>query len=243
MILVFGGTTEGKLVSSILEAHSVLYTYSTKTKVAFSGKGRYISGVMTKTSIEDFCRLHGVTHIINAAHPFAENLHQTIASISVNIPLIRFERAFPIRVSHELVTYVNSFEEAIDFFEAQQYKTLLSLSGVQTIEKLARYWKQNKTWFRILDRTTSRSIAEKAGFPKSQLVFGFPQEEKEEIKLFKRYKPSVILTKESGANGKLSEKINAAIKVQTPIVILKKPILSNLYICTRTKEELLKYIQ
>ncbi|MDC1162357.1 precorrin-6A/cobalt-precorrin-6A reductase [Tenacibaculum sp.] len=238
MILVFGGTTEGKQVAAILDSLELPYYYSTKTAINFEGTGIAISGALTTSEIEAFCKTHHVTHIINASHPFAKELHENIATITSNVPLIRFERYFPERTTHELVNYVNSFQEAIYFFKKKQYKKLLALSGVQTIHQLTEFWKENETWFRILDRDSSKGIAKKSGFPSENLLFGYPQSSEEEIDLYNQLKPDVIFTKESGTNGKLEQKIIAAISTKTPITILTKPLISKRYICIQTKTQL-----
>ncbi|WP_100925207.1 precorrin-6A/cobalt-precorrin-6A reductase [Tenacibaculum sp. SZ-18] len=238
MILVFGGTTEGKQVASFLDEACIPYYYSTKTKVSFKGKGIPINGALTKHELEQFCIANNIKCIVNASHPFAEILHDTVASIENDIPIIRFEREFTARVKHKLVTYTNSYEESLCEFNKRQYKSILALSGVQTITRLKSYWENNKSWFRILDRDVSRSIAKKANYPSSQLLFGYPQNVEEEINLYKELKPDIIFTKESGVNGKLDQKISAALKTHIPIVILKKPLVSNRYLCINSIEEL-----
>ena len=242
MILVFGGTTEGKQVAKTLDELGKQYTYSTKTPVRFEGKGIAISGAMQAQEIEEFCVENKVSHIINAAHPFAVNLHRTIAALRIEIPLIRFERAFPKRKEHPLITYVSDFEIAITHFEVNSYQSLLALSGVQTIMKLKSYWEKNQTWFRILDREVSRTIAANAGFPKEQLLYGLPQLAEKEIELIEKLQPEVMLTKESGTNGKLEEKIKAALQTQTPLVIIKRPEISKRYLCIQTIPQLIEVL-
>lgn len=242
MILVFGGTTEGKQVARILDELEYPYYYSTKTKVDYEGKGIPIHGVMTGSLLETFCKKHEVTHIVNASHPFAVQLHQMISDISIALPLIRFQRKFSPRILNQKVFYVDSFEEAIRCFNKNNYSSLLALSGVQTITKLRSYWEEHLTWFRILDRDSSRVIADEAGFPKTKLLFGYPQSKAAETELFTKLSPAVIFTKESGSNGKLEEKIAAALAVNIPIVILKKPKISNRYLCINTEAELIKMI-
>ncbi|NQY05697.1 MAG: precorrin-6A/cobalt-precorrin-6A reductase, partial [Flavobacteriaceae bacterium] len=165
MILVFGGTTEGKQIASFLDEVNTPYYYSTKTEVPFSGRGISIYGALTKIELEVFCRENNIKCIINASHPFAEQLHKMVASIEIQVPIIRYERLFTKRIAHQLITYVNTYEEAISFFQKGRFQSLLALSGVQTIEKLASFWKANKSWFRILDRESSRLIAQESGFP------------------------------------------------------------------------------
>ncbi len=243
MILVFGGTTEGKQVAQALDQSHVPYYYTTKTKVAFEGKGIPIFGEMTKVMLEQFCVEHKITHIINASHPFAEILHQMIAESVWDVMLIRFQRGFPIRKKANNVFYVDSFEDALTLFYANNYQSLLALSGVQTIMRLKPYWKKYPAWFRILDRDSSRAIAAQADFPEDHLLFGYPQSKANEIALFDKLAPDVIFTKESGTNGKLEEKIQAACALDIPIVIVKKPEISNRYLCVATVEELLTSIK
>jgi len=243
MILVFGGTTEGRQVAEILDKLRIPYYYTTKTKINFTGKGNYIYGAMTTSAIEFFCKKNKIIQIINASHPFAVQLHGAVADISIDIELIKFQREFTERISHPLVHYVDSFDDALFYFKKQKHKSLLALSGVQTISKLQAFWKDYPTWFRILDRDSSTMIATKANFPKKNLLFGYPQSQKEEMKLFDAISPDVIFTKESGRNGKLEEKIAAAIAMDIPIVILKKPKISNRYLCINTKEALIHKVQ
>ncbi|MEM6720891.1 MAG: precorrin-6A/cobalt-precorrin-6A reductase [Bacteroidota bacterium] len=243
MILVFGGTTEGKQVAAMLDALQTPYYYSTKTNVPFTGNGIAIHGALTKEQIETFCKEKSIQYIVNASHPFATQLHETIASIAVEIPILRFEREFTERSSHTLVTYVDSFEMALQEFEKNKYTSLLALSGVQTIKKLTSYWKKHTTWFRILDRDSSREIAKKANFPSEQLLYGYPQNKAEEIEVYNHLRPAAIFTKESGINGKLEQKIAAAIITNIPIIILTKPLVSNRYLCIHSIQELTTFFK
>lgn len=238
MILVFGGTTEGKQVAKILDKLGYPYYYSTKTKIEYTGKGVYIHGPMTDSVLEAFCLEHKITYIINASHPFAVQLHQMIANLSLEIPLLRFQREFSPRIVSKKVFYVDDYEKAILHFNKNRYNVLLALSGVQTISKLKPYWKENTTWFRILDRDTSKAIAASAGFPNTNLLFGYPQSKEAEINLFRKLSVDAVFTKESGNNGKLEEKIEAAQFLDIPIIILKKPKISNRYLCIDTAKEL-----
>ncbi|MDY8136629.1 precorrin-6A/cobalt-precorrin-6A reductase [Aquimarina sp. 2201CG5-10] len=242
MILVFGGTTEGKLVAKTLDEYDIKYYYSTKTQVKYNGKGTPIFGEMTFELLEAFCKEKSITHIINASHPFASQLHQTVANTSLELPIVRFQRKFSPRSVHKLVHYVDNFEEALNHFKKGSYRTLLGLSGVQTISKLKPFWRDHQAWFRILDRDSSRAIAAKSNFPETHLLFGYPQSKKEEMLLFAKINPEVIFTKESGSNGKLEEKIEASLALNIPIVILKKPKISNRYLCIDTSEELIKVL-
>lgn len=243
MILVFGGTTEGKTVAGILEEKGCPYFYSTKTEIAFQGRyGRYRFGAFDKTALMEFCTTHCIHLIIHASHPFAELLHQTIfeAAQQLSIPVLRYERQFPQRMQHALITYLPSYQNVLDHLNTHPVGTLLALSGVQTIEKLEPYWKKHKTIFRILPRAESRRIAESAKFPEENLIQEMPVDDvQHELNIIRNYDIQCILTKESGESGFLSTKIKAALESCTPLLILERPPLPETFIKVFNEKELL----
>ena len=99
MILLFGGTTEGRKAIKELEEGGKTYYYSTKTgeQEVTLHHGVRIDGAMDGEAMAAFCRERGVRLIIDAAHPFAQVLHQTVAEVAklLQLPAIRFERIFP----------------------------------------------------------------------------------------------------------------------------------------------------
>jgi len=235
MILVFGGTTEGKQVIELLERLQLPYFYSTKTeiKVTLGSVGMYRFGAFSNTELSAFIREHSIDCCIHASHPFATVLHKTIAEVfkQQEIPVFRLERAYPVRSTEPGVHYVSDYPAAIALLKEQyQQTTLMGLTGVQTIEKLSDYWKSNPSYFRILDRQSSIDIAVKSEFPLDQLILGYPNTSvSEEITLYKEKEIGVVLTKESGNSGSLSVKIDAAKAVGIPIIIIKKPSLPNYF--------------
>ena len=146
--------------------------------------------------------------MVDAAHPFAVNLHRTIQEVArkLSLPVIRFERIYPPRA--EDVVWCEDYEEAMCRMEADGVKKLLILTGVQTIAKLKRYWLHHTSWVRVLNREESVRLAEQSGFPSERLLFYRQGEDEREI--FERYAPQAILTKESGESGGFAEKLDAA---------------------------------
>jgi precorrin-6A/cobalt-precorrin-6A reductase len=117
------------------------------------------------------------------------------------------------------------------------------LTGVQTIEKLESYWKKNNTYFRILPRESSLAIAEKAGFPKENLILEFPSDDLEyEIEIFKKYNCQAMITKESGESGFLSVKIEAAMACQIPIIILERSKLPSSFLLASNEDDLSNFM-
>ena len=82
MILVFGGTTEGRKAVEMLEEGGSPYFYSTKTgeQDLTLHHGQRIDGALDAEAMQNFCRENDIRLIVDAAHPFAVQLHQTSAS-------------------------------------------------------------------------------------------------------------------------------------------------------------------
>lgn len=242
MILLLGGTTEAKQVAGYLDGAGTDYIYSTRTEVRFDGRGKYRSGSLNAAALNKFCALNAITLIINACHPFARELHATVAAIADLIPVIRFEREFAGRITNPQVHYINDYDEALLKIKDLDYRSMLALTGVQSIPLLRNFWQIFPCWFRILERKYSSDLAASYNFPPDQLLFGLPQEKEQEVELFGSLNPEIILTKESGLNGRLDAKIEAAMICHIPIFIIKKPELSVLFDTVHRLEDLSKKI-
>lgn len=229
MILIFGGTTEGKQVVQLMQTLRQAYHYSTKTKVEYEEDqwGHYRWGAFDEKNLKAYLQDHQIHCIINAAHPFASLLHSTIATVAQQskIPVYRLKREYEAPVIQQGVYYVEDYEAALRLLEKVfQGKKLLALTGVQSIAKLKSYWQKHSTFFRILDRASSLAVAAEDHFPIEQLILAYPNNCLEkEIEVYKACGAEVILTKESGKSGFLGTKIQAALALELPIIILKRP--------------------
>lgn len=223
MVLIFGGTTEGRTAVRVLDEAGSPYYYSTKsdTQQIECKHGTRVTGGMDADEMQDFCSRHDIRLIVDAAHPFATLLHAHIAAVSerLEIPVIRFERIYPER--EESLVWCDTFDDAINYLERHRIRNLLALTGVQTIGKMHRYWEKTPCWFRVLDREESLALALRAGFPRERLLFW--QNGQDERALFQEIQPEAILTKESGESGFYSEKIAAAKALGIPVLVIRRP--------------------
>ncbi|MFZ3575347.1 precorrin-6A reductase [Tenacibaculum finnmarkense] len=226
MILVFGGTTEGKKVANLLQEKLMPFVYSTKTSISFEKTqiANYRHGALNEEELRNYLIKNNISIIINASHPFAEILHKTIAKVAekLQIPVIRFGRKLLSKTINPSVFYVNNYTDALSFLSSE--KIVLALTGVQSIKRLKPWWLKNTTYFRILNRPASLAIATESNFPKNQLILEFPSSDLDkEIAIIKEKNIDIILTKETGNSGFLNTKIEAALKTSTQIIIIKQP--------------------
>mgnify|MGYP000845602841 FL=1 len=101
MILILGGTTEGRIAARTLEEAGKPFYYSTKgdEQEVTMHHGIRLHGAMDKLDLERCCREHNIQLLVDAAHPFAIQLHQTVEKVAhtLNLLVIRFERIYPPR--------------------------------------------------------------------------------------------------------------------------------------------------
>ena len=217
MILVFGGTTEGRKAVEVLEEGGSPYFYSTKTgeQDITLHHGHRIDGALDEEAMRSFCQEHDIRLMVDAAHPFASQLHQTIARVSESqqIPVIRYERIYPERDPH--LEWIDDYSQI-----PQDIHTLLATTGVQSIAKLKPLEaKGMKIFYRILPRESSMALAQKLGAKKEQLCFF---EDGATINV----EAEAILLKESGLSGGFMEKVEAAKAKGMRILVLKRPAIN-----------------
>lgn len=243
MILILGGTTEGRVAVRVADEAAATYYYSTKGTLQSieCAHGIRLTGAMNAEEMECFCRDHAIKLLIDAAHPFAQVLHQTIEKVSkcLRIPVIRYERRYPPR--DEDLIWCDSYADAIHQMENKGIQRLLALSGVNTLAPLRPYWRSHTTWLRILEREESLSLAEKQGFPQESLVFY--REGEDELKLLEQLHPDAILTKESGFSGYFTDKVNAARQFGIPVFVVKRPALPETFYRVYGEDGLRKQIE
>ena len=214
MILVFGGTTEGRCAAEVLEVAGKPFYYSTKTGEQHISlhHGVRIDGVMNGNAMYAFCRAHQIRLIVDAAHPFAATLHQTIAEVVslLQIPLIRYDRIYPPRDPD--IEWIDDYGQV-----PSNMHSLLATTGVQSIGKLK--WLESKgvkVIYRILNRDSSISLAYQQGATDDQLCF---YEDGNTIDV----DAEAILLKESGITGGFMEKVAEARRRGMRIIALKRP--------------------
>ena len=212
MILVFGGTTEGRQAAQVLEEAGNVYYYSTKRgeQQLTLHHGMHVDGAMDEETMTAFVNEHVIRLIVDAAHPFASQLHQTIASVAskLTIPVIRYERIYPPRDPD--ITWIDEYGQV-----PTDIHTLLATTGVQSISRLK--WleaKGVKVIYRILNRESSILLAHQQGISDEQLCY-YPETPEADA----------MLMKESGLSGGFAEKVEEARQHGMKIIVIKRPLL------------------
>ena len=214
MILVFGGTTEGRKAVEVLEEGGSPYFYSTKTgeQDITLQHGVRIDGALDEAAMTRFCTEHAIRMIVDAAHPFAALLHRTIAKTAsaLSLPVVRFERIYPPR--DPAITWIDDYTQI-----PRDIHSLLATTGVQSISKLKPLAADGiSIFYRILNRPSSIALALKQGATQAQLCY---YDDPNDIPV----QADAILLKESGLSGGFTEKIEAAKACGMRVIAIKRP--------------------
>ena len=226
MILVFGGTTEGRKTVEALEEAGSLYYYSTLSdgQQVELLHGMRLEGAMDVAQMVELCSSHDIRLLVDAAHPFAENLHRNLlcAAAQLQVPIIRYDRIYPPR--NEELLWCKDYTEAMARLQNEGIGRLLALTGVNNMGTLRPYWQQegHECWFRIMNRPQSLAIARKCNFPEDHLVY-YHEGDDDTAALISQLRPQAILTKESGQSGGYTEKVKAALRAGVKVVVIERP--------------------
>lgn len=243
MILVIGGTSEGRIAADTLDEGDGTYFYSTlgPEQDVTCARGVRILGGMNAEEMAGFCSREKIRVIVDAAHPYAAGVHRNVEQTArrLGLPVVRMERPRE-DTGGEDVVVCGDYADAVRKIKADDVRRLLALSGVGTIGKLSGFWREREAWFRILDRDDSRRKAAEQGFPMSRIVY-YPRDDMES--LMERICPDAVLTKECGPTGGFGEKLRIARAHGVRVYVVRRPEMPRSFIIVHGRHGLRREIE
>ncbi len=223
MILIFGGTTEGRIAAEVCDRAANGYLYATKggDQRLASSYAEQICGSMESPDIERVITSRGVKLVIDAAHPYAEILHKNIeqATTRLSVPTIRFER-LSYDAHYKKLLYFDTLHEVVEHIKSKQIYDALALTGVKSAAIFAPISKSNRLTLRIMDREESQQLIEEVNFPIENIIY-YALGSNNNYNIDQKI--GAIITKESGDSGGYSEKIRLAKSLDIPIFVVRRP--------------------
>ena len=223
MILIIGGTTEGRKALEVCEEAGKPFYYSTRgaSQELTMHHGIRLEGGMNGEEMEHFCTEQAIALIVDAAHPFAMGVHQSVADCvsRLQLPVIRYERTFPVLPAS--VVSLDSFDATLAYLLKQQPRRLLALTGVNSIERLRAYWTQHETYLRVMPIAETEERLRQSDFPPERVVYY--DKEQCDRELFATLRPDVILLKESGDTSGFAAKVEKALALGITVLVIRRP--------------------
>ncbi len=231
-VLIFGGTTEGRILSDQLRKAKVPHVVSVATEYGLqilkdSGEDSIIQGRKGAVQIAELIKGEGYTLVVDATHPFA-----TLASCEIRkacevtgTDYMRLCRDTGSDLDpDDSIVYVNDLDEAISELNKTDGNILL-LTGSRDLQKITSGLNDiSRVYVRVLPDTESLKKCELAGLKGRQIIaMQGPFSTQMNEALFRETGAKIILTKESGKAGGFDEKLEAAGNCGIKAVVLKSP--------------------
>ncbi|MEM9017933.1 MAG: precorrin-6A reductase, partial [Verrucomicrobiota bacterium] len=231
-VWVFSGTHDGNEIARALgeAGHTVIVSAATDYGVEVAKRSLgpsilVINGARGSAKRRDLMK--EAAAIVDATHPFAQQISQDLieASESIGIRRIRFERASEVLPLSDCDEVVVSFEEAIERAIFLGRRIFLA-TGAKELDKLQECGVLERAeWFvRLAPEASSFEKAIDCGIPRSHLCFmqgpfGADFNETQ----WRNWEIDCVVTRESGPGSGLKEKQEAAKRMKLPLVMIERP--------------------
>ena len=231
MILVLAGTSEGrKLTSKLLQAgYQLLVTAVTEygaLLLAEEGNG-VLKKALTSSDLKELIALKGIKAVIDATHPYAKNISLTAIEVckEKEVPFLRFERTITNLPTHSLIHKVHNYQEAAQV-AATLGEVVLLTTGTRNLEDFSNLpqLRNGRLIARVLPEPEGLQKCRELGFlPRDIIAMQGPFSKELNSALYRQYGVQVVITKESGPRGGTDTKVEAALKLGIPTVIIERP--------------------
>jgi len=229
MIMVLAGTKDGRQAAAALEqaGYPVLSTAVTpygEELLKQSVKGRVLGGALDK---QQMCRLikeQGVKMLVDATHPFALEASRNAleACARMKIFYLRYERKKVRTDYRENVIPVRDLQGAINAVKNFPGNIFLT-TGSSAIPAFVRALGAKRIVARVLPTKKALLLCETLNLTPGQIVaLQGPFSQAFNKEMFLHYRAGAVVSKESGREGGLPEKIAAAAELGLPLVLIKR---------------------
>jgi precorrin-6Y C5,15-methyltransferase (decarboxylating) len=231
-VLLFGGTTEGRILSDYLREYDIPHEVSVATEyggeiLRENGEDNLLVGRKSASEIEKVITEGAFTIVVDATHPFATAVSAELrgACEATGVQYLRLKRDTGKELSgQEGIIYVDTLKEAIKELSDTEGNILL-LTGSKDLQEIAdSFPDKTRLFVRVLPNTDSIVKCEMAGLSGKQIIaMQGPFSRQMNVATIKELHATAILTKESGRTGGLDDKLQAAQDCGVKAVVLKNP--------------------
>ena len=223
-ILIFGGTTEGRLLAGELAAAGEEVTVSVATELgAEELKGtdcQVLTGRMTPEEMEQVVVRYD--KVIDATHPYAEIVTQNVkaACEKTQVPYERIEREAS--SAHVECVRVASVEEAANYLVGKAGNILVT-TGSKELRKFA-VLPPEQVFARVLPTHEALDICEELQLPHRNIIAlqgPFTRELNEAM--IRQYSIRWMVSKDGGSIGGFEEKLASAEATGVNLILVDRP--------------------
>lgn len=235
MILVLAGTSDAReLALEIRSAgHAVLTTVVTDSAAkSMEAEGLpVLIGRLTAEKMVELIQKQGVQVVVDATHPFAEEASKNAMAAAelALVPYVRYERQSLSIEQSELVITVDDYKQAAEL-AAEKRGSIMLTTGSKTLKIFAdRLIGLPDTTLiaRMLPRKDNMELCDELGVEqKNRIAMQGPFSKELNKALYAHYNVTLMITKESGKVGSVDEKLEAALEMGIPSIVIGRPELA-----------------
>jgi precorrin-6A/cobalt-precorrin-6A reductase len=224
------GTKEGREIIGLLKdaGYRVIATSVTSYGSALSeaaGADVVLTGSFDYEGLADLIYKYDVDCIVDATHPFALEASRNAvrACRESGRSYLRFERK-PIPLPSSSLVYLSK-----DFREAGEIASKLGsnifyTAGIKNLSTFLDSAQRRNVIVRVVPQPEAIKKCIELGVPVENIIAAQGPFTKElNIAMFREYKADVVVTKESGKEGGADTKVEAALDLNVPIVVIERP--------------------
>ena len=232
MILLLGGTSETATIADRLACAGFEVLVSTATETALdvgTQPGiRRRCGRLDAGAMERLVRDQAILAIVDAAHPYAEQLRIQARTVADRVPVPYFRYVRPASAWDEADgTVVSVADHAAAAAAAFSFgRPVLLTTGSNNLDPYCREAARCGLALavRVLPEKASQDACRRAGIPESQIIaLRGPFSRAENREHVRRFGAGVLVTKESGDAGGFAAKLEAARDEHCRVVVIRRP--------------------
>lgn len=245
MIWIIAGTKDAREIIKLLlkKNYKIIATTATdygKNFIKANSNLKILSKALDTKQMNDFIKKNSIKIIIDASHPFATEVSKNamIAGKINKINYIRFERK---KKDYTNVSSFKTFDKAAEYLSKKRGNILLTI-GVKNLKYFKNIDKK-RIFLRVLPLPESILSCEKLGFLPEQVIDAQgPFSYKFNKIIMEEFNIKYLVTKDSGTEGGVIEKIKAAKKLNVEVIMIERKEIDYPKVFYK-KREIIKYIR
>ena len=228
-IILFGGTTEGRLLAGYLSDKSIKTLVCTATEYGgelvniTSSSITITTGRKDESEIRALLKIHRPRLVIDATHPYASDVTKNLRS-ACEAEKSEYLRVLRERRSVDGCTEAADMDELISLLNAGS-GVIFSALGAKEAAALTKVKDYNsRVFLRILPQPAALETCLELGYAPSNIIcMQGPFSQEINRAMFQAAKAEILVTKESGAAGGFEEKLRAASDLNMETIVLRRP--------------------
>lgn len=230
-VVIFGGTSEGRMLSECLCRNKIAHTLCVATDYGEevlepSEYAHVLQGRLDTQQMEDLIRREQCFVVVDATHPYAVEVSKNIrkACEMTEMKYLRFLRAEEAVIDVKNDVIVSSAAEAAAYLDGQEGAIFLTTGSKELPAFTAGVHETERLFVRVLPSVQVVASCRELGLEGKQIcAMQGPFSEEMNRALLQQTKASWLVTKDTGITGGFPEKVRAARSLGVRLVIIRRP--------------------